>query len=224
MSKVFLSNQTLQVLKNYSTINSSILIREGSELKTISVGENAIAQYTCEESFPQTFGIYDLNQFLAGLSLFESPTLEFNNQEYVYIRGRGRSAKYYFSDPEITLKSAPNKDVNFPGADIQFSLTQEDLTGLQKAANIYSLPDLVFRSNSGEISLELRDKENDTSNGYSQTVVGDTTGDYELTIKVENIRLHPGDYSVTVSKHLISEWKHQNLDLTYYVALEPEAA
>jgi hypothetical protein len=224
MSKVFLSNQTLQVLKNYSTINSSILIREGSELKTISVGENAIAQYTCEESFPQTFGIYDLNQFLAGLSLFESPTLEFNNQEYVYIRGRGRSAKYYFSDPEITLKSAPNKDVNFPGADIQFSLTQEDLTGLQKAANIYSLPDLVFRSQSGEISLELRDKENDTSNGYSQTVVGDTTGDYELTIKVENIRLHPGDYSVKVSKHLISEWKHQHLNLTYYVALEPEAS
>ena len=221
MSKVFLSNQTLQVLKNYSTINSSILIREGSELKTISVGENAIAQYTCEESFPQTFGIYDLNQFLAGLSLFESPTLEFNNQEYVYIRGRGRSAKYYFSDPEITLKSAPNKDVNFPGADIKFSLTQEDLTGLQKAANIYSLPDLVFRSQSGEISLELRDKENDTSNGYSQTVVGDTTGDYELTIKVENIRLHPGDYTVKVSKQLISEWKHQNLDLSYYIALEP---
>ncbi len=221
MSKVFLSNQTLQVLKNYSTINSSILIREGSELKTISVGENAIAQYTCEESFPQTFGIYDLNQFLAGLSLFESPTLEFNNQEYVYIRGRGRSAKYYFSDPEITLKSAPNKDVNFPGADIQFSLTQEDLSGLQKAANIYSLPDLVFRSSSGEIALELRDNENDTSNGYSQTVVGDTTGDYELTIKVENIRLHPGDYSVKVSQHLISEWKHQNLDLTYYIALEP---
>lgn len=221
MSKVFLSNQTLQVLKNYSTINSSILIREGNELKTISVGENAIAQYTCEEMFPQTFGIYDLNQFLAGLSLFESPTLEFDNQEYVYIRGRGRSAKYYFSDPEITLKSAPNKDVNFPGADIQFSLTQEDLTGLQKAANIYSLPDLVFRSEGGEIALELRDNENDTSNGYSQTVVGDTTGDYELTIKVENIRLHPGDYSVKVSKHLISEWKHQNLDLSYYIALEP---
>ena len=129
--------------------------------------------------------------------------------------------KYYFSDPEITLKSAPNKDVNFPGADIQFSLTQEDLTGLQKAANIYSLPDLVFRSEGGEISLELRDNENDTSNGYSQTVVGDTTGDYELTIKVENIRLHPGDYSVKVSKHLISEWKHQNLDLSYYIALEP---
>jgi hypothetical protein len=221
MNKVILSDSTLQVLKNYSTINSSILIREGNELKTISVGENAIAQYTCEESFPQTFGIYDLNQFLAGLSLFESPTLEFDNANFVNIRGRGRSAKYYFSDPEITLKSAPNKDVKFPGADIEFNLTHEDLGSLQKAAAVYSLPDLIFSSRDGEISLNLRDSENDTSNDYSQSVVGQSTGDYELAIKVENIRLHAGDYSVKVSKHLISEWKHQNLDLTYYIALEP---
>lgn len=221
MSKVILSNQTLQVLKNYSTINSSILIREGNELKTISVGENAIAQYTCEETFPQTFGIYDLNQFLSGLSLFENPTLEFDNANYVSIRGRGRSAKYYFSDPEITLKSAPERQVKFPGADLEFNLTQEDLSGLQKAAAVYSLPDLVFSSRDGEITLNLRDIENDTSNDYSQSVVGESTGDYDLTIKVENIRLHPGDYSVKISKKLISEWKHQHLDLTYYIALEP---
>ena len=221
MSQLSLTPQTTSVLKNFSTINGSIMIREGNVLKTISVGENMIAQYTSPEMFPKTCGIYDLGQFLMGLSLFQDPGLNFDNDEYVTIRGGRRSAKYYFSDPEITLKSAPNKDVNFPGADIQFSLTQEDLSGLQKAANIYSLPDLVFRSEGGEIALELRDNGNDTSNGYSQTVVGDTTGDYELTIKVENIRLHPGDYSVKVSKHLISEWKHQNLDLSYYIALEP---
>ena len=221
MSKVILSNQTLQVLKNYSTINSSILFREGSELKTISVGENAIAQYTCEESFPQTFGIYDLNQFLAGLSLFENPTLEFDNTDYVYIRGRGRAAKYYFSDPEITLKSAPQKNINFPGADIQFNITWEDIMGLQKAASVYSLTDLVFSSQDGEITLKLLDSENDTSNDYEQVVQGETTGDYNLTLKVDHIRLLPGDYTVKVSKHLVSEWQHQNLDLTYYIALEP---
>ena len=221
MSKVILSNQTLQVLKNYSTINSSILFREGSELKTISVGENAIAQYTCEESFPQTFGIYDLNQFLAGLSLFENPTLEFDNTDYVYIRGRGRAAKYYFSDPEITLKSAPQKNINFPGADIQFNITWEDLMGIQKAASVYSLTDLVFSSQDGQITLKLLDSENDTSNDYEQVVQGETTGDYNLTLKVDHIRLLPGDYTVKVSKHLVSEWQHQNLDLTYYIALEP---
>lgn len=221
MNKVILSNQTLHVLKNYSTINSSILIREGNQLKTISVGENAIAQYTCEETFPQTFGIYDLNEFLLGLTLFQNPTLEFDNESYVTIRGRGRSAKYYFSDPEITLKSAPEKNINFPGADIEFNLTQEDLLAIQKAASVYGLPDLVFCSNDDGISLNLRDSENDTSNDYSQVVVGESTGNYELPVKVENIRLHPGDYHVKVSQKLISEWKHQKLDLVYYIALEP---
>ena len=103
MSKVILSKQTREILKNFCTINSSILIREGSVLKTISVGQNAIAEYKCEESFPQTFGIYDLNQFLSGLSLFDDATLDFDNQNYVTIRGNDSSVKYYFSNPEITL-------------------------------------------------------------------------------------------------------------------------
>ena len=121
MSKVTLSKNTLDVLKNFSTINGSIMIREGNVLKTISVGENMIAQYTSPEVFPKTCGIYDLAQFLLGLSLFEDPGLNFDNDEYVTIRGGRRSAKYYFSDPEITLKSAPDRDVKFPGADMEFS-------------------------------------------------------------------------------------------------------
>ncbi len=220
MNKVILSEQTLQVLKNYSTINSSILIREGNQLKTISVGENALAQYSCEESFPQTFGIYDLNQFLAGLTLFQNPVLEFDNENFVTIRSRGRSAKYFFSDPEITLKSAPEKNINFPGADIDFNITWEDITSLQKAAAVYNLTDLVFKSEDNQISLYLRDSENETSNDYCQTIAGDTTGDYELVLKVEHLRLQPGDYHVKVSKHLVSEWRHQRLDLVYYIALE----
>jgi hypothetical protein len=220
MNKVILSEQTLQVLKNYSTINSSILIREGNQLKTISVGENALAEYSCEESFPQTFGIYDLNQFLAGLTLFQNPVLEFDNDNYVTIRSRGRSAKYFFSDPEITLKSAPEKNINFPGADLDFNITWEDITSLQKAAAVYNLTDLVFKSANNQISLYLRDSENETSNDYCQSIAGDTTGEYELVLKVEHLRLQPGDYHVKVSKHLVSEWRHTRLDLVYYIALE----
>jgi hypothetical protein len=221
MSKISLSPQTLAVLKNYATINGSIVIREGNQLKTISVGENAIAKYVCEESFPQTFAIYDLNQFLAGLSLFENPTLEFGNPNYVLIRGNGRSTKYYFSDPEITLKSAPDRDVKFPDTDIQFTLTAEDISAMLKAHNVYGIDDLKFSSQDGQIVLTLCDKEDETSNTYSQVVVGETTGDYEMYMKVENIRLVPGEYNVKISSKLITEWKHSNLDLTYYIALEP---
>lgn len=222
MNKVTLSNQTKEVLKNYSTINGSILIREGSQLKTINVGENLISQYDCSEVFPQTFAIYDLNQFLAGLSLFQNPVLEFDNAEYLTIRGDGRSAKYYFSDPEITLKTAPDRKVNFPGADIEFSITSDQLEALRKAANVYGIPDLVFKSfGGGTVSLNLCDRENETSNVYSQEIFGDNTGEYELAMKMEHVNLVPGNYEVKISSKLITQWQHSSLPLLYYIALEP---
>ena len=223
MSKVILSKKTLDVLKNFSTINSSIVFRKGSTVRTISNAENILANFTGEEIFPVDFAIYDLSQFLSGISLFSDPQLEFDNENFVNIRGSRQSARYYFSDPEITLKSAPEKNVKFPGADIQFNLTGEDLIALQKASAVYSLPDLTFHSEEGsnEIKLILRDKENDTSNTYDLTVAGNSTGTYSLDLKIENIRLLPGDYTVKVSQHLISEWTNVNVDLTYYIALEP---
>jgi hypothetical protein len=221
MSKVTLSKKTFDVLKNFSTINSSIVFRQGSTVRTISNAENILAAFSSEEVFPMDFAIYDLSQFLSGISLFNNPELEFSSSDFVSIRGGGKSARYYFSDPEITLKSAPEKNVKFPGADIQFNITGEDLLSLQKASAVYSLPDLTFQSKDNQIKLILRDKENDTSNTYEQSISGDCTGDYSLDVKIENIRLFPGDYVVKVSKHLISEWTNQNLDLTYYIALEP---
>ena len=223
MSNVILSKKTLDVLKNFSTINSSIVFRKGSTVRTISNAENILAKFTGEEVFPTDFAIYDLSQFLSGISLFNDPQLEFTSNDFVSIRGGRTSAKYYFSDPEITLKSAPEKNVNFPGADLQFNLSGEELIQLQKASAVYSLPDLTFQSEEGldTIKLILRDKENDTSNTYDITVAGCSTGTYSLDLKIENIRLLPGDYTVKVSKHLISEWTNTNLDLIYYIALEP---
>jgi len=223
MSKVTLSKKTLDVLKNFSTINSSIVFRQGSTVRTISNAENILAKFTGEEIFPTDFAIYDLSQFLMGISLFNDPQLEFTSKDFVNIKGGRQCAKYYFSDPEITLKSAPEKNVKFPGSDIQFSLTAEDLVNIQKASAVYSLPDLTFYSEEGSdiIKLILRDKENDTSNTYDLTLAGSTTGTFSLDLKIENIRVLPGDYTVKVSKHLISEWTNTDVDLTYYIALAP---
>ena len=221
---VTLSRTTLDVLKNYATINSSIVFRKGSTLRTISNAENILSQFTSEEVFPVDFAIYDLSQFLSGISLFNDPQLEFTSGDFVSIRGGRQSAKYYFSDPEITLKSAPEKNVKFPGSDIEFSLSAEDLVALQKASAVYSLPDLTFYSEEGsnDIKLILRDKENDTSNTYEQVITGSSNGTYSLDLKIENIRVLPGNYSIRVSQHLISEWTNQDVDLSYYIALEPK--
>ena len=105
---------------------------------------------------------------------------------------------------------------------MEFSLSSEDLVQLQKASGVYSLPDLSFVSTEdGTISLNLCDKENDTANAYTQEIQGTATGAYELFLKVESLKLFPGDYNVKISSKLITEWRHANLDLVYYIALEP---
>ena len=220
MSTVALSQTTLNILKNFATINNGIIIKKGNTLRTISNAENILAAANVEESFPQTFAIYDLNQFLAGLSLFDNPSLVFDNNDFVTIKDGRSRVKYYFSDPEITLKTAPDKSVKYPGSDIQFTLSASDIAAIQKATGIYKLPDLNIRSDE-EIVLSVRDNEVSTSNTYDIIVPGTFEGAHSLDLKVENIRLLQGDYVVGVSKHHISEWKHLNLDLTYYIALEP---
>lgn len=220
MSTVALSQTTLNILKNFATINNGIIIKKGNTLRTVSNAENILATANVEESFPRTFAIYDLNQFLAGLSLFDNPSLVFDNDDYVTIKDGRSRVKYYFSDPEITLKTAPDKSVKYPGSDIQFTLSASNIAAIQKATGIYKLPDLNVSSDE-EIVLSVRDNENGTSNTYDIVVPGTFEGTYSFDMKVENIRLLQGDYNVGVSKQYISEWKHLNLDLTYYVALEP---
>ena len=220
MSTVALSQTTLNILKNFATINNGIIIKKGNTLRTISNAENILAAANVEESFPRTFAIYDLNQFLAGLGLFDNPSLVFDNDNYVTIKDGRSRVKYYFSDPEITLKTAPDKSVNYPGSDIQFTLSAANIAAIQKATGIYKLPDLNISSDE-EIVLSVRDNEVSTSNTYDMIVPGTFEGSHSLDFKVENIRLLQGDYNVGVSRHYISEWKHLNLDLTYYIALEP---
>jgi hypothetical protein len=220
MSTVALSQTTLNILKNFATINNGIIIKKGNTLRTISNAENILAAANVEESFPQTFAIYDLNQFLAGLSLFDNPSLVFDNNDFVTIKDGRSRVKYYFSDPEITLKTAPDKSVKYPGSDIQFTLSAANIAAIQKATGIYKLPDLNISSDE-EIVLSVRDNEVSTSNTYDIIVPGTFEGTHSLDLKVENIRLLQGDYMVGVSKHHISEWKHLNIDLTYYIALEP---
>ena len=220
MSTVALSQTTLNILKNFATINNGIIIKKGNTLRTISNAENILAAANVEESFPQTFAIYDLNQFLAGLSLFDNPSLVFDNNDFVTIKDGRSRVKYYFSDPEITLKTAPDKSVKYPGSDIQFTLSAANIAAIQKATGIYKLPDLNISSDE-EIVLSVRDNEVSTSNTYDIIVPGTFEGTHSLDLKVENIRLLQGDYTVGVSKHHISEWKHLNVDLTYYIALEP---
>ena len=217
-----LSDSTLTLLKNFSNINQSILFKQGKSLRTISVMKNILAEATINEELPKDFGIYDLNQFLNGLSLHNNPDLDFTNDNYVVIReGRSRS-KYFFADPNVIV-CPPEKTIELPTEDVSFELKTEQLDKLLKAAGIYQLPDLSAIGEDGVVKLVVRDKKNETSNDFA-VVVGETEGKFVFNFKVENIKLIPGSYDVVVSSKLISKFTCREHDLSYYIALEPDSS
>ena len=216
-----LSKNTFKILENFKDINQSILFKQGNRLRTISVMKNILAEATITEELPKDFGIYDLNQFLNGLGLHQSPELDFANEGHVVIKeGRMRS-KYFFADPNVII-TPPEKAIDLPSEDVSFELRTEQLDKLLKAAGIYQLPDLAVVGGEGVVKIVVRDKKNDTSNEFA-VVVGETDKEFSFNFKVENIKILPGTYEVVVSQKLLSRFSAKNYDLTYYIALEPDS-
>jgi len=216
-----LSDITYQLLKNFSTINQSIVFKQGNKLSTISVMKNILAETTIGEEIPKDFGIYDLPQFLNGLSLHRSPQLDFSNEGYVVIKEGRMSSNYFFADPSVIV-TPPEKEISIPSADVTFELSAETLNSLQRAAAVYQLPDLSAVGESGLVKLVVRDKKNDTSNDFS-VVVGETDKKFTFNFKIENIKILPGTYQVVVSEKLLSKFSNTDYDLKYYIALEPDS-
>jgi hypothetical protein len=215
------SENTLSILKNFSGINQSLLFKHGNVVKTISVMKNILAEATIEEDLPKDFGIYDLNQFLNGLSLHKSAELDFENDNYVVIReGKSRS-KYFFADPSVIV-TPPDKSISLPSQDVCFVLDTKELDKLLKAASVYQLPDFSVVGEAGVVKLVVRDKKNDTSNDFS-VIVGETDGEFVFNFKVENLKILPGTYEVVISQKLLSHFKNTNIDISYWIALEPDS-
>jgi len=214
-----LSENTIAVLKNFASINQSILVKNGNKLRTISVMKNILAEAEVNETFPRDFAIYDLNQFLNGLSLHQDPELDFSNDSYLIIREGKRRVKYFFADPEVIV-SPPEKEISLPSKDICFQLEHSQLDKLKKAAAVYSLDDLSAIGDAGVIRLVVRDKKNDTSNEYS-IVVGETDQEFVYNFKVENLKIIPTNYDVVISSKLLSQFTNERYNINYYIALEP---
>ena len=216
-----LSDNTLTVLKNFAGINNSILVKQGTSLRTISVAKNILAEAEIEEDFPREFAIYDLNQFLNGLGLHQDPDLNFGEESYLMIHEGKRKVKYFYADPNVII-SPPDKNIELPSEDVHFQLESTSLEKLLKAAAVYQLPDLSAVGEAGVVKLVVRDKKNDTSNEFA-IVVGETDKEFSFNFKVENIKIIPGAYDVVVSSKLLSRFSNTNHDLKYYIALEPDS-
>tara|TARA_A100000164_G_scaffold167646_1_gene148811 strand:+ start:619 stop:1287 length:669 start_codon:yes stop_codon:yes gene_type:complete len=216
-----LSKSTLDILKNFSNINQSICFKEGTELSTLSIQKNILSRANVEEKFPKSFAIYDLSEFLSGLTLFEDPEFSFDNDNYVIIKDRKNSSRYFFADPS-TIVTPPENKVELPSKDVCFTVAWSDISNVIKAAAIYQIEDLAVVGDGSKIKLVVRDKKNDTSNSYAVDV-GTTDKSFSFNFKVENLKLLPGDYQVVISKQNASLFRDANRDLEYLIALEPDS-
>ena len=214
-----LSKETLTIIKNFAGINGNLLIKPGNQLASVSISKTVFGKATVAENFPHEFGIYDVNEFLGAMSLFDDPDLEFT-EKFVTIKEGRNSIKYFGAATQNMV--VPSKDIVFPEADINLSLEASTLAMIMKTAPILKSEDVSFVGNGSEISVSVVDKKNATANNYTH-VIGSDPKDFKVNLKVDNLKMLPGDYDVSISSKKISQFKSKAIDLTYYVAIEADS-
>ena len=220
---ITLSNRTLEVLKNFSTINSNILVKPGNVLTTISPIKNVMSEATVEEDFDTEFGIWDLSKFLGTISLFNKPEFEFHeNHVKILEENNSTEVTYYYSEPR--LLTTVSKKINMPETVVSCTLTQSVFSDILRAASVLQVSDIAIRSNGQDIEIVALDKSDSTTNNYSVTIGDNTTNaDFNFNFKAENLKMLPGDYDINISDKVVSEFNRVNDDLTYWVALESDS-
>lgn len=220
-----LSSDTISILKNFASINSNIVFREGSTVKTIAEAKNVLASAEVTETFPADFGVYDLSEFLSVMSMFSDPELEFDSEmKYVRIKEGKQSVKYFFSDTE-TLTST-TKDIKMPSTDLTFDLSVEDISSLRKASSTLGVSDLVISKSEtdGKLDVKVTSVSDNTANSFNVQVdvVGELPDeDFSFVFNINNLKLLNSNYRIEISKKLISKFyssDHESLE--YFIALE----
>ena len=215
-----ISNDTRNIFKNFSTINSGIRVKSGNKLETISQMKNILAVATIDESFPQDFSIYNLPEFLGATSVLDDPDFQFGDSSLTVADNNSSLAYFYASEGMVT---APDKMITMPDAEIVIDISSTLLSELQKAASVLGVNDLILSSDGTTIKLEVTDKKNTTSNTFSR-IVGEGNGvSYTMNFKIENLKVLDGNYEVSVSSKGISHFKNKDVDLEYFIALEPDS-
>ena len=223
MSNV-LSEDTINVLKNFATINPNLVFTPGQKVKTISEAKTIMAQADIVEDMPKEFGVYDLNEFLSVYNLVEQPTLEFEDKSVLINGANNQVVRYFFSETEIL--TTPQKDIQMPDAELGFTLTDEILNQIRKAAAVLGHTELSLKGDNGVITASVVDTKDNTSNSFSYELDRDNAcvESFNFIVSIPNLKLLPGDYFVSISSKLISNWTNNNYPIEYFVALEKNSS
>jgi gp45 sliding clamp, C terminal len=218
-----LSNETLTILKNFSTINSGIYFKQGNTISTVSPQKNILADAEIQETIPQNFGIYDLTNFLAVISMFkDGAELEFDDKN-VIIKGMGGRSKikYRFTEPSMIVV-APDTRPKLPSVDVEFTLSKEVFDWILRSASVLNSPNIAIESDGELVNLVTFDVSDSSAHTNSVVLSDVNTEDkkYRLIFKTENIKMLPGNYSVEISSKGIAKFTESEKGLVYFVTLE----
>ena len=216
-----LSNRTVDILRNYASINENIVIEAGNVIKTMSPAKNLVSKAVIEETFPQGFGIYDLPEFLSVLTLVDNPLITFSENNCTVSDGSGLSSvKYFYSDPDML--SAPKKDITMPECEVKFLLNNDTLNKIKRASSALGHDEISITPSGGSIEISVLDTKDKTGNAFSITVEGDYPegATFKYVMSVNNLKLIGEDYEVAISSKLISNLKSTSSELEYFIALE----
>lgn len=217
-----LSLKTFQILKSFSSINQSIYFTRGNKIRTISPMKTIIAEAEVQEMFPRDFGIYDLNQFLGVLSLFEEPDLEFDTHSLTVSNEDHAKSNYFYADKSMIIVP-PDGDPDLKETPIQFTISDKVVKGIQQAANVLQLPEIVVKGDGEEITIRAMNTKNVTTNSFFYKV-GHTDKVFDMIFKVENLKLMPGSYDVKISSRGISKFTGTDGCLNYIIVNEASSS
>ncbi len=215
-----ISKTTIEIMKNFTTINNSLWVNEPQCLKTLSIAENIIGIYDTEETFSE-FQLYNSMPFMSIVSLFDTKDIEFEfGENAVVIKSAGTQVTIVYDDPDIIPKLGNLKDSSvykkFTEFDATFELSSDSIQKLQKTANILGLPDMSVKMKDGKGLIKITDQENPDSNTMKLAVKGEGTCDVSMMVK--NLQIVSGDYTVSVSTGKLAKFHHVKHPLFYVVA------
>ena len=215
-----LSEDTLNVLKNFSTINPSLLIKPGKTIATVSPQKTIMAVANTDEQFEATGGIYEVSRFLGVLSLFQEPIISFE-PTHMEIKDTRRSVNYTFAD-ESMIVTPPEKEIAFPDPDVVIDVDWNDMNNVLRASGVMQLPEIAVIGDGTNISIAAIDSKNPTADTYTQNV-SKTDKTFQFIFKIENLKLIDKDYRIEISSKGIAKFTSTNelgAKMIYWIATE----
>lgn len=222
MSTIKLTGRTLDILKNFAAINPSMVFKPGNDVSTLSPRRKILARATIEQNFDTTFGIYDLTKFFGAISLFKDPTIKVE-KNVINISDGSRVLRYVTAYPEDITSPTDDALRELPSVDVEFKITERMIKDALKAAGVLGQPDIVFSGDGSKVMISTQNISKPTSESYCEDV-GEFTGgenSFNFIIKVENLKLLPGDYTVRLCFKKISQFI--GADVIYIIAVESES-